>query len=126
MTQSQLSQNRGQEEAPETVLSPQAVQGLVLEAHALPHRVAMAATPVEAMLHMQCLAGTLSALVGHSTAVCADARRQREQQDMLVNMLRCDCMQRQHALELERRSHHRTIGALIAVVVMVVLYGVTL
>ena len=125
MTQSQLSQ-RGQEEAPETVLSPQAVQGLVLEAHALPHRVGNSATLAEAMLHTQCLAGTLSALVGHSTAVCADARRQRDQQDMLVNMLRCDCMQRQTLLELERRAHHRTMGALIAVVVMGLLYGVTL
>lgn len=127
MTQSQLVPFlRRTEDAPETVLSEQAVQGLMLAAHALPHKVGNAANPIEAALHVQSLAATLSVLVDHSQAVCADARRQRDQQDMLVNMLRCDVAQRQTLLELERRARHRTTGALIAVVVMVVLYGVLL
>ena len=117
MTQRQKSDQRDR-------LSETAFESLVLEAQGLPWRVAQAKTPTEGMLQVQNLAVALHAIVDHTAAVCADAKEQRGQHDMLVNLLRMEVALKRDELELERRSHHRTQGMLLALIVMVVLYGV--
>ncbi len=119
MTHSQKSDHGGK-------LSKEAFESLVIEARTLPYRVAVAKSVGEGMLQVQNLAVTLNAIVDHTAAVCADAKEQRGQHDMLVNLLRMEVALKRDELELERRSHHRTQGMLLALIVMVVLYGVSL